>query len=58
MRKRWEALRLRQKEDSGRTEDEQDSIDYFSGRGFYKTHPDPSEKPNIYDNRQSFLIKV
>jgi hypothetical protein len=58
MRKRREALRLRQKEDFGRTKDEQDAIDYFSGRGFYQTHQDPSVKPNIFDNRQSFLIKL
>ena len=58
MRKRREALRLRQKEDFDRTKDEQDAIDYFSGRGFYQTYQDPSVKSNIFDNRQSFLIKL
>jgi hypothetical protein len=58
MIKRREALRLRKKEDFGRTKDEQDAIDYFLGRGFYQTHQDPSVKPNIFDNRQSFLIKI
>jgi hypothetical protein len=58
MIKRREVLRLRKKEDSGRTKDEQDAIDYFLGRDFYQTHQDPSVKPNIFDNRQSFLIKM
>ena len=58
MIKRREALRLRQKEDFNRTKDEQDAIDYFLGQGFYKTHQDPSVKYNIFDNRQSFLIKM
>lgn len=58
MRKRREALNLRQKEDFSRTKDEQDAIDYFLGRGFYRTYQDPSTKPNIFDNRQSFLIKM
>ena len=58
MRKRREALNLRQKEDFARTKDEQDAIDYFLGRGFYRTYQDSSTKPNIFDNRQSFLIKM
>jgi hypothetical protein len=58
MIKRQKALSLRQKEDFARTKDEQDAIDYFLGRGFYRTHQDPSAKPNIFDNRQSFLIKM
>lgn len=58
MIKRREALRLRKKENFSRTKDEQDAIDYFLGRGFYELHQDPSVKPNIFDNRQSFLIKV
>ena len=58
MVKRRENLGLRKKEDSGRTKDEQDAIDYFLGIGFYQIHQDPSVKPNIFDNRQSFLIKV
>lgn len=58
MIRRREALKLRQKEDFARTKDEQDAIDYFLGRGFYQIHQDPSVKPNIFDNRQSFLIKM
>ena len=51
-------MRLREKENFNRTKDEQDAIDYFLGRGFYQTHQDPYAKPNIFDNRQSFLIKM
>lgn len=58
MLKRREALRLRKKEDFGPTKDEQDALDYFLGAGFYQTYQDPSVKPNIFDNRHSFLIKV
>ena len=58
MIKSREALRLGKKEYFGRTKDEQDAIDYFSGSGFYQTHQDPSVEPNIFDNRQSFLIKI
>ena len=58
MRKRREVLRLGQKEDFDRTKDEQDAIDYFSGSGFYQIHQDPRVEPNIFDNRQSFLLKV
>ena len=58
MSKRQEALRLRVKEDFNRTKDEQDAIDYFLGKGFYQTYQDPSSEPNIFDNRQSFLIKM
>lgn len=58
MKKRRETLRLRIKENFSRTKDEQDAIDYFSGSGFYRREQDPTVKPNIFDNRQSFLIKM
>jgi hypothetical protein len=58
MRKRREALRTKMPEDFNRSKNEQDAIDYFLGRGFYKTHQDPNMIPNIFDNRQSFLIKM
>lgn len=58
MRKQREALKLRLKDNFNRSKVEQDAIDYFSGRGFYKKHQDPSTKPNIFDTRQSFLIKM
>lgn len=56
--KRGEALRLRQKENWNRIKDEEDAIDYFCRIGFYRTHPDPSMSPNIFDSRKSFLIKM
>ena len=40
------------------TKDELDSIDYFYGRGIYAAAQDPSEKPNIFDTRQTFLRKM
>jgi hypothetical protein len=40
MIKRREALKLRQKEDFGRTREEQDAIDYFLGIGFYQKYQD------------------
>ena len=58
MKKRREALRLRTKENWSLTDQEQDAIDYFSGRGFYEEHQDLRKKPNIFDNRQSFLFKM
>ena len=58
MRKRRESARLRLKEDFALTKDEKDAIDYFSGRGFYAPHQDPSVPPNIFDTRESFIIKM
>ena len=40
------------------TADELDSIDYFNGQGFYKHHQSLKVKPNIFDTRQSFLLKM
>jgi hypothetical protein len=38
--------------------EELDAIDYFQGRGFYIKHQDPKVKPNVFDTRQSFLLKM
>ena len=40
------------------TDDEKDSIDYFEGKGFYKSEQDKSKMPNIFDTRQSMLLKL
>ena len=40
------------------TREELDAIDYFKGTGFYARQQDPKTKPNIYDTRQSFLVKM
>ena len=40
------------------TKEELDAIDYFQGTGFYARQQDPKMKPNIYDTRQSFLLKM
>lgn len=58
MKKRREALRLRSKENLTLTDQEQDAIDYFPGRNFYKEQQDLRKNPNIFDSRQSFLFKM
>ena len=40
------------------TKEELDAIDYVRGTGFYASQQDPKMKPNIYDTRQSFLLKM
>jgi len=40
------------------TKEELDAMNYFQGTGFYITYQDPKVKPNIFDTRQSFLLKM
>ena len=40
------------------TMEELDAMDYFHGTGFYQQHQDPEVKPNIFDTRQTFLLKM
>ena len=40
------------------TDEELDALAYFAGTGFYKSEQDPKKKPNKFDTRQSFLLKV
>ena len=40
------------------TKEELDAINYFNGTGFYQSWQNPKEKPNIFDTRQSFLLKM
>ena len=59
MRKKREMIRLRMKEDPKfYTKEELDAMDYFHGTGFYQKQQDPEVKPNIFDTRQSFLLKI
>jgi hypothetical protein len=59
MRKKSELKRLRIKDNSKRyTKQELDAMDYFHGTGFYKKYQEPAMKPNIFDTRQSFLMKM
>ena len=58
MIKREEAMRLKLKENFNRTKDEQDAIDYFHGTDFYKRLQDRAIKPNKFDSRKSFLLKM
>ena len=38
--------------------EELDAMNYFQGTGFYSKQQDPKVKPNIFDTRQSFLLKM
>ena len=59
MKKQAESRRTRMTDRSNRyTENELDAIAYFRGTGFYARQQDPKMKPNIYDTRQSFLLKM
>jgi hypothetical protein len=40
------------------TKEELDAMDYFHGTGFYQQYQDPEFKPNIFDTRQTFLLKM
>lgn len=37
---------------------EKDALDYFTGTGFYKKQQNSKTLPNIFDTRQSFLLKM
>ena len=54
-----ELKRLRiQKDFNIWTKDKLDAIAYFEGTGFYQKYQDPKLKPNIFDTRQTFLLKM
>ncbi len=58
MQKRRETLRARLEENFNRTREEQDAINYFHETGIYAKYQDPETRPNIFDTRQSFLLKM
>jgi hypothetical protein len=59
MRKKKEIIKLRMIDDSSLySEKEFDSINYFEGKGYYARCQDPSVAPNIFDTRQSLLLKM
>ena len=59
MRKKREMIRLRMKEDPKfYTKEELDARDYFQGNGIYAKYQNKREKYNIFDTRQSFLLKM
>ena len=59
MKKQTQLKRLRiQYTSSFYTKQEIDAINYFHGKGFYAKTQDSSIKPNIFDTRQSFLMKM
>ena len=40
------------------TKEERDAMDYLQGNGIYAKYQDKREKYNIFDTRQSFLLKM
>ena len=58
LRKERESKRIRHKPDSLYTNEELDAIKYFKGTGSYAKHQDPKTKPNVFDTKQSFLLKM
>lgn len=59
MRKKREMRSLRMKEDPKfYTKEELDAMDYFQGNGIYAKYQAKREKYNIFDTRQSFLLKM
>ena len=40
------------------TKEKLDAMDYFQGNGIYAKYQDKREKYNIFDTRQSFLLKM
>ena len=59
MKRRKELKRVRMiDKKSYYTKEELDAMDYFHGTGFYQKQQDPEVKPNIFDTRQSFLLKM
>jgi hypothetical protein len=38
--------------------EEQDAIDYFTGQVLYRSQHNFRVKPNIFDTRESFLLKM
>ena len=40
------------------TKEELDGIHYFQGPSFYQKYQDPEVTPNIFDTRQTFLLKM
>jgi hypothetical protein len=51
-------LRIIDKPTDFYTKQELDAISYFQGTGFYAKHQDPKTIPNIFDTRQTLLLKM
>lgn len=59
LRKKREILKLIMTDGSSLySEKELGLINYFKGKGYYTRCQDPSAAPNIFDTRQSFLLKM
>ena len=40
------------------TKEELDALDYFHGTDFYQQYQGSEFKPNLFDTRQTFLLKM
>lgn len=59
MRRKREMLRLRMiQTPKTYTKEEEDAMDYFQGNGMYAEYQDEKKQYNIFDTRQSFLLKM
>ena len=59
MKRRKELQRIRMiDKKSYYTKEELDAMDYFQGNGIYAKYQDKRETYNIFDTRQSFLLKM
>jgi hypothetical protein len=59
VRKRKESERVRTSSNTCYyTKEELDAIDYFHGTGIYAIFQDTKTKPNIFDTRKIFLLKM
>ena len=59
MKRRKELKRIRMiDKKSYYTKEELNAMDYFQGNGIYTKYQDKREKYNIFDTRQSFLLKM
>ena len=59
MKRRKELKRIRMiDKKSYYTKEELNAMDYFQGNGIYAKYQDKREKYNIFDTRQSFLLKM
>lgn len=59
MKKRKELKKIKALDNkSYYTKEELDAMDYFNGTGFYQQYQDSEVKPNIFDTRQTFLLKM
>ena len=50
--------RIKKEQEKFWTPEEKDAVDYKLGRGQYAYYQDPSTPPNLFDRRQTLLLKM